>query len=171
MKQSCLYIILCLSSLLLLVSCRDEETVQQAEGKRAVTIDLGIAMSRAVIGSDIGDGSQPDNMQVWIFDQTNVNRLFYEDIPTPTFSGSDVLGELVNTLERTVMLEDEVTALNLYVVMNSKTLQQKLTATSLPDDIKAATFTRDEWTGDNQVPIYGEYVDFDVSEHKVGSIN
>lgn len=47
MKLRYLYSIMCIFSLLALPGCREEEAVQTSEGTRTVTVNLGIAMSRA----------------------------------------------------------------------------------------------------------------------------
>ena len=161
-----LYIIMCIFSLLALPGCRNEEAVQTSEGTRTVTVNLGIAMSRVTEGSSIGDGSTPKDMKVWIFDQ-NSSLVDYYEIDNPTFSGSDALGELVNTNEHVFELDNTVTALNFYAVLNSKSgTGLSLTESSSVTDIQNATFTAlNEVEGDNQVPIYGTAT-VDVRDHK-----
>lgn len=141
-------------------ACTEEEVVPVAP-TRTLTVDLGITLTRAAQGTSIGDGSQPNDLQLWIFDQndllldyaaiTDANDLF--------FSGSDALGELVNTIQRIVEVESTVTALHVHVVLNGVSSGLKLDETSTPDNIAQATFslpTGDQtWTGDNTVPIYG----------------
>jgi len=172
MKPCYLYIIMSIFSLLALPGCRDEEAVQTSEGTRTVTVNLGIAMSRVTKGSSIGDGSTPKDMKVWIFDQNN-SLVDYYEIDNPTFSGSDALGELVNTNEHVFELDNTITYLNFYVVLNSDNvtgLSYNLGRESLVDEIKAATFTGlADNLEDNQVPIYGEATSEDalpVEDHK-----
>ena len=167
MKPCYLYIIMCIFSLLALPGCRDEEAVQTSEGTRTVTVNLGIAMSRATEDKDIGDGSTPKDMKVWIFDQNN-SLVDYYEIDNPTFSGSDALGELVNTHEHVFELDNTVTTLNFYAVLNSEsgTGLEGLGESSSVIDIQNATFTGlQNVTGDNQVPIYGTAT-VNVSDHK-----
>lgn len=166
MKPCYLYIIMSIFSLLALPGCRDEEAVQTSEGTRTVTVNLGIAMSRVTEGSSIGDGSTPKDMKVWIFDQ-NSSLVDYYEIDNPTFSGSDALGELVNTHEHIFELDNTVTALNFYAVLNSESgTGLSLTESSSITDIQNATFTAlNEVEGDNQVPIYGTAT-VDVRDHK-----
>lgn len=161
-----LYIIMCIFSLLALPGCRDEEAVQTSEGTRTVTVNLGIAMSRATEDKDIGDGSTPKDMKVWIFDQNN-SLVDYYEIDNPTFSGSDALGELVNTHEHVFELDNSITELNFYAVLNSKSgTGLSLTESSSVTGIQNATFTGlQNVTGDNQVPVYGT-VTVNVSDHK-----
>lgn len=162
-----LYIIMCIFSLLALPGCRDEEAVQTSEGTRTVTVNLGIAMSRATEDKDIGDGSTPKDMKVWIFDQNN-SLVDYYEIDNPTFSGSDALGELVNTHEHVFELDNTVTTLNFYAVLNSEsgTGLEGLGESSSVTNIQNATFTGlQNVTGDNQVPIYGTAT-VNVSDHK-----
>lgn len=167
MKRQCLYIIMCIFSLLALPGCRDEEAVQTSEGTRTVTVNLGIAMSRVTKGSSVGDGSTPKDMKVWIFNQDNTELVDYYEIENPTFSGSDALGELVNTHERIIELDNSITELNFYVVLNSVSgTGINLSKSSSVNDIQNATFTGlQNVTGDNQVPVYGKTT-LDVSDHQ-----
>lgn len=167
MKPCYLYIIMSIFSLLALPGCRDEEAVQTSEGTRTVTVNLGIAMSRADEDKDIGDSSTPKDMKVWIFNQDNTELVDYYEIENPTFSGSDALGELVNTHERIFELDNSITELNFYVVLNSVSgTGINLSKSSSVNDIQNATFTGlQNVTGDNQVPVYGETT-LDVSDHQ-----
>ena len=164
MKLRYLYSIMCIFSLLALSGCREEEAVQTSEGTRTVTVNLGIAMSRA---SSVGDGSTPKDMKVWIFNQDNTQRVDYYEIENPTFSGSDILNELVNTHERVFELDNSITHLNFYVVLNTASGRGlTLSKASTPTQIESATFTAlNEVAGDNQVPVYGKAT-LDVSDHK-----
>lgn len=168
MKLRCLYIIMSLASLLFLTNCRDEEVVRSSEGKRTITVNLGIAMSRVNLDdTDLGEGT-PSDMKVWIFEHDTNNRLAYLPEDNPVFSGSDALGGLVNTKEYVVEVESSIQALDFYVVLNSGNgTDLDLDENSDPSEIKEATFTGIS-TGleDNQVPAYGSLEGFDVSEHK-----
>lgn len=140
-------------------ACTEEEVVPVAP-TRTLTVDLGITLTRATEGTSIGDGSQPNDLQLWIFDQDN-RLLDYAAITNDLFfSGSDALGELVNTIQRIVEVENTVTALHVHVVLNGLSLKLGLSEASTPADIQAATFslpTGDQtWTSDNTVPIYGD---------------
>ena len=167
MKLRYLYSIMCIFSLLALSGCREEEAVQTSEGTRTVTINLGIAMSRVTKGSSVGDGSTPKDMKVWIFNQDDTKLIDYYEIENPTFSGSDILNELVNTHEHIFELDNSITHLNFYVVLNSESgTGINLTESSSVTDIQDATFTSlQDVTGDNQVPVYGTET-LDVSDHK-----
>ena len=142
-------------------ACTEEEVVPVAP-TRTLTVDLGITLTRATEGTSIGDGSQPKDLQLWIFDQDN-HLLDYAAITDANdlfFSGSDALGELVNTIQRIVEVESTVTALHVHVVLNGLSSNLGLSEASTPADIQAATFslpTGDQtWTSDNTVPIYGD---------------
>ncbi|HIZ01102.1 MAG TPA: DUF4906 domain-containing protein [Candidatus Bacteroides merdipullorum] len=142
-------------------ACTEEEVVPVAP-TRTLTVDLGITLTRAAQGTSIGDGSQPNDLQLWIFDQDNrlLDYAAITDANDLFFSGSDALGELVNTIQRIVEVESTVTALHVHVVLNGVSSGLKLDETSTPDNIAQATFslpTGDQtWTGDNTVPIYGD---------------
>ncbi len=169
MKPHRLYIIMCILSLLSFAGCRDEEAVQSAESKRTITVNLGIAMSRVVLDdTDLGDDSQPTDMKVWIFEHGTGNRLAYITETQPVFSGSDALGELVNTKEYVVEVENEIQALDFYVVLNSENgTGLNLEEAATPSQIKEATFTGVKANlKDNQVPAYGCLENFDVSKHR-----
>ncbi|OUN80411.1 hypothetical protein B5G04_08430 [Bacteroides sp. An51A] len=160
---------MCILSLLSFAGCRDEEPVQSAEGKRTITVNLGIAMSRVALDdTDLGDDSQPTDMKVWIFEHGTGNRLAYITETQPVFSGSDALGELVNTKEYVVEVENEIQALDFYVVLNSENgTGLNLEEAATPSQIKEATFTGVKANlKDNQVPAYGCLENFDVSKHR-----
>lgn len=172
MKPHRLYIIMCILSLLSFAGCRDEEPVQSAESKRTITVNLGIAMSRVVLDdTDLGDDSQPTDMKVWIFNHKEdgsdekLDYAYLQDENELFFSGSDALGELVNTIERIIEVGDDVNELHVYIVMNNQGLTQELTDASTPNDIKTATFTNQKWTEDNKVPIYG-FGSLPITEYK-----
>lgn len=157
-----LHIALCLLLLLAAFGACTEEEVVTVAPTRTLTVDLGITLTRAAGDTLIGDGSQPKDLQLWIFDQDD-HPLDYAALTGPDdlfFSGSDALGELVNTIQRIVEVESTVTALHVHVVLNGISLNLGLSEASTPADIQAATFslpTGDQtWTSDNTVPIYGE---------------
>ena len=155
-----LHIALCLLLLLAAFGACTEEEVVTVAPTRTLTVDLGITLTRAAQGTSIGDGSQPNDLQLWIFDQDD-HPLDYAAITNDLFfSGSDALGELVNTIQRIVEVESTVTALHVHVVLNGLSLNLGLSEASTPADIQAATFslpTGDQtWTSDNTVPIYGD---------------
>lgn len=168
MKPHRLYIIMCILSLLSFAGCRDEAPVQSAESKRTITVNLGIAMSRATdIEGVIGDNTRPDNLQLWIFDGNteDATLIFHDDITDNLdFSITDLNNRLVQTIERIINVENEINTLHFYIVMNTTGIF--LDENSTPHDIETATFTQQTtWTGDNKVPLYG-YGTLDVSTHR-----
>ena len=171
MRTAWLRHIVCLLLPLTLGGCIFDDVPEGAAGgTRTITVNLGITTRATGEGSSIGDGSQPDDMQVWIFDQEG-KRLGYVEEDNPQFSGSDALGELVTTVQEIVEVDNDVTALQCFVVLNSaNAMGLTLGENSTPSDIKNATFTGmqapdGEPLADNRVPIYGEAT-LDVSTRR-----
>ena len=150
-----------LLALLLFTGCQDETDALPSEGRRTITLDLGIAMTRA--GEGKSDNTRPNNLELWVFDgnTADANRIFYENITDGlTFSIEDLEGKLIQTIQRVFDVENEINTLHFYIVMNCNLGEEKT-----PADIEAATFTHGDWAGDNEVPIYG-YSTLDVSQHR-----
>lgn len=150
-----------LLALLLFTGCQDETDALPSEGRRTITLDLGIAMTRA--GEGESDNTRPDNLELWVFDSNTADatRIFYENITDGlTFSIADLEGTLIQTIQRVFDVENEINTLHFYIVMNCNLGEEKT-----PADIEAATFTHGDWAGDNKVPIYG-YNTLDVSQHR-----
>ena len=167
MRTAWLRHIVCLLLPLTFAGCIFDDVPEGAAGgTRTITVNLGITTRATGEGSSIGDGSQPDDMQVWIFDQAG-SRLGHVVEDEPQFSGSDALGELVTTVQEIIEVEDDVTELQCFVVLNSgNAIGLTLDEDATPDDIRQATFTGLEAKlSDNRVPIYGEAT-LDVSPRK-----
>lgn len=171
MRTAWLRHIVCLLLPLTFAGCIFDDVPEGAAGgTRTITVNLGITTRATGEGSSIGDGSQPDDMQVWIFDQAD-NRLGHVRVEKPQFSGSDALGELVTTVRQIVEVDNDVTNLQCFVVLNSaNAMGLTLGENSTPSNIKNATFTGmqapdGEPLADNRVPIYGEAT-LDVSPRK-----
>lgn len=171
MRTAWLRHIVCLLLPLTFAGCIFDDVPEGAAGgTRTITVNLGITTRATGEGSSIGDGSQPDDMQLWIFDQAG-KRLGYVEEENPQFSGSDALGELVTTVQEIVEVDNDVTALQCFVVLNSRNATGlSLDGSSTPDNIKKATFTGlqapdGEPLADNRVPIYGEAA-LDVSTRR-----
>lgn len=167
MRTAWLRHIVCLLLPLTFAGCIfDDAPEGAAGGTRTITVNLGITTRATGEGSSIGDGSQPDDMQVWIFDQAG-SRLGHVVEGNPQFSGSDALGELVTTVQEIIEVEDDVTELQCFVVLNSgNATGLTLDEDATPDEIRQATFTGLEANlSDNRVPIYGEAT-LDVSPRK-----
>lgn len=160
MKHIYLYIV-CLFALLVQTGCKDEEALSTQEGKRTVTVNLGIAMSRVALEGDPETTYGPaDDMKVWIFDEEG-NPLAYAEKENPPFSIEDVQGNLVES----VTMDFEITGaktLYLRVLLNTDNvmLGNNLTlgADTEMSEIDNATFTfkSDVALGDNKVPMYGK---------------
>lgn len=167
MRTAWLRHIVCLLLPLTFAGCIfDDAPEGAAGGTRTITVNLGITTRATGEGSSIGDGSQPDDMQVWIFDQAG-SRLGHVVEDEPQFSGSDALGELVTTVQEIIEVEDDVTELQCFVVLNSENAKGlTLGGAATPDGIRKATFAGlEDDLSDNRVPIYGEAT-LDMSPRK-----
>lgn len=162
MNARCLYIIMCIASLLFLTNCRDEEVVRSSEGKRTITVNLGIAMSRVEDGSQITKGEAND-MKVWVFDQTD-RCLQYVYVFEPQFAGVDITGDPIETVTTEFDITD-VASLQFRVLLNTEGLTLKnadgtdltLDENTTIGNIDAATFQFGTMpNGDNKVPMYGK---------------
>ena len=159
MKHIYLYIV-CLFALLVQTGCKDEEALSTQEGKRTVTVNLGIAMSRVALEGDPETTYGPaDDMKVWIFDEEG-NPLAYAEKENPPFSIEDVQGNLVES----VTMDFEITGaktLQLRVLLNTDNVTldnltlDKDTKMSEIDDA-AFTFNENVTLGDNKIPMYGK---------------
>ena len=168
MNISLRHIILCLFALPLLAGCREGDTVLSDDDGRTFNVQLDIMMTRADAEEGIGDDSRPQDLQLWIFADDADQALYYENITDPTELAFSTLflNNLVQTIECVVQVEDGISLLHFYLLMNSTGIG--VDADSTPEQIQAATFTypdTDAWTGDNKVPIYG-YSTLDVSVHR-----
>lgn len=166
MKHRSLYIIMCIFSLLAFISCRDEEAVQSAEGKRTVIVNLGIAMSRVALeGTPETSYGAASNMKVWIFDEEGKPiEGGYASVDNPPFSVKDLQGKLVETVTMDFDVTD-ATELQLRVLLNSNLVdisyeENRLTLdeNTTMNELDNATFTlkEDVTLGDNTVPMYGK---------------
>ena len=162
MKLRYLYSIMCIFSLLALSGCREEEAVQTSEGTRTVTVNLGIAMSRAEEDDVIAQG-EADDMSIWIYDQDG-KSLQYKKVDNPKFTGVDIAGNPIETVTMDFDITD-VEKLQFRVLMNTDNINityndapLTLDATTSIEAIESATFS---WgtslpQSDNKVPMYGK---------------
>lgn len=154
-----LYIIMCIFSLLALPGCRDEEAVQTSEGTRTVTVNLGIAMSRATLKDETTYGPA-DDMKIWIFDEEG-NPIAYAEREEPPFSIEDLQGNLVESVTMNFEING-LTNLQLRVLLNTDNITLgnglALNKNTKMSDIDNATFTlkSDVALSDNTVPMYGK---------------
>lgn len=152
-----------LLALLLFTGCQDETDALPSESRRTITLDLGIAMTRATEDDQVVYGEAND-LKIWLFDQNN-NFLRYIEVDDPQFTGRDLQGNPVESVKREFDITD-VTQLQFRVLLNTEglTLQDAegnaLTLgenTTNIDDIDAATFQFGTPLpdADNKVPMYG----------------
>lgn len=150
-----------LLALLLFTGCQDETDALPSEGRRTITLDLGIAMTRATEDDQVVYGEAND-LKIWLFDQNN-NFLRYIEVDDPQFTGRDLQGNPVESVKREFDITD-VTQLQFRVLLNTNGLKDvngnDLTLgenTTNIDDIDAATFQFGTPLpdADNKVPMYG----------------
>lgn len=161
MKPHRLYIIMCILSLLTFAGCRDEEPVQSAEGKRTITVNLGIAMSRVAKEDQVVYGDAND-MKVWLFDQTG-RCVQYIPVKDPQFTGRDITGDPVESVSTEFDVTD-VESLQFRVLLNTDGLEDEngnplvLGGETRIDEIDDLTFQFGTTMpdGDNKVPMYGK---------------
>ena len=161
MKPHRLYIIMCILSLLTFAGCRDEEPVQSAEGKRTITVNLGIAMSRVAKEDQVVYGDAND-MKVWLFDQTG-RCVQYIPVKDPQFTGRDITGDPVESVSTEFDVTD-VESLQFRVLLNTDGLEDEngnplvLGGETTIDGIDGLTFQFGTTMpdGDNKVPMYGK---------------
>ena len=161
MKPHRLYIIMCIFSLLSFAGCRDEESVQSAESKRTITVNLGIAMSRVAKEDQVVYGDAND-MKVWLFDQTG-RCVQYIPVKDPQFTGRDITGDPVESVSTEFDVTD-VESLQFRVLLNTDGLNDAngnplvLGGETTIDEIDDLTFQFGTTMpdGDNKVPMYGK---------------
>ena len=172
MKLRYLYSIMCIFSLLALPGCREEEAMQTSEGTRTVTVNLGIAMSRAE-GHDVIAQGEADDMSIWIYDQDG-KSLQYKKVDNPKFTGVDIAGNPIETVTMDFDITD-VEKLQFRILMNTDNINiayndasLTLDATTSMEEIDGATFTLGTTAleSDNKVPMYGKEKDEVIISNK-----
>ena len=162
-----------LLALLLFTGCQDETDALPSEGRRTITLDLGIAMTRAAEDDQVVYGEAND-LKIWLFDQ-NGNFLRYIEVKQPQFTGRDLQGNPVESVEEEFDITD-VTQLQFRVLLNTEGLTLKdangsaltLGENTTINEIDAATFQFDTTLpdADNKVPMYGAGEPIDITTSK-----
>lgn len=154
-----IYLIVCIFGLLFTSGCKEDEAPQALEERRTITIDLGIAMSRAPEDETV---DKPTDIQLWVFDQTG-EKVFYKDLNETSLSVSN---GFITIAGQEIPIKANVKDLHFHVVLNSQhatftpTLNEKTSESSIQD----ATFTSLHTNlTDNQVPMYGYAVKENIS--------
>ena len=148
--------------LLLLTGCRDEADTLPTDGSRTITLDLGIALTRATEKDQPVYGEASD-LHVWLFDQGD-NFLRYIPKKDPQFTGRDLQGNPVESIEAEFDITN-VTSIQIRVLLNINGLTlQNPEGTTLTLDGNSTIAEIDDATfqfgttlpdGDNKVPMYG----------------
>lgn len=144
--------------LVVMAGCRKgvpaEEPTQQED--RIVNLSLGIT-TRA---DDVSSSDIPDVLYLWIFNENDNNScLYFTKIDNPQFSGVDIEGNPVETVD-VKFLTTNGTKLKFYVVLNDVTEEdgsqniQFNTSTTL-ESLKNLKFKLGNYTSDNKVPMSG----------------
>ena len=131
-----------------------EEPTQQED--RIVNLSLGIT-TRA---DDVSSSDIPDVLYLWIFNENdNYSCLYFTKIDDPQFSGVDIEGNPVETVD-VKFLTTNGTKLKFYVVLNDVTEEdvsqniQFNTSTTL-ESLKNLKFKLGNYASDNKVPMSG----------------
>ena len=146
-----IYLIVCIFGLLFTSGCKEDEAPQALEERRTITIDLGIAMSRA---PEDETADKPTDIQLWVFDQTG-EKVFYKALNETSLSVSN---GFITIAEQEIPIKANVKDLHFHVVLNSQhaTFTPTLDENTSESSIQGATFTSLHTNlTDNQVPMYG----------------
>ena len=111
-----------LLALLLFTGCQDETDALPSEGRRTITLDLGIAMTRATEDDQVVRGEAND-LKIWLFDQDG-RFLQYIEENNPKFTGRDLQGNPVESVKKEFDITD-VTLLQFRVLLNTDGLTLK----------------------------------------------
>lgn len=162
-----------LLALLLFTGCQDETDALPSEGRRTITLDLGIAMTRATEDDQVVRGEAND-LKIWLFDQDG-RFLQYIEENNPKFTGRDLQGNPVESVKKEFDITD-VTLLQFRVLLNTDGLTLKdadgnaltLDGNTTMDEIDAATFQFGTPLpdADNKVPMYGTGKPIDITTSK-----
>lgn len=155
MKTKFLHI---LTSLLLLViaGCSKGVSVEESQPEdRIVNLSLGIT-TRA---DDLSTSDIPDVLYLWIFNENDNNScLYFTKIDNPQFSGIDIEGNPVETVN-VKFLTTNGTKLKFYVVLNNVTDENKFLVQFdkyiTLDKLNELQFTLSTYGSDNKVPMSG----------------
>ena len=154
MKTKSLHILTCLL-LMLLTGCRNEEPVGESQPEeRMVNVSLGIT-TRA---DDVNTSDIPDVLYLWIFDGDDDSCLSFTQLDNPQFSGVDIQGNPVQTVDVQLLTTNE-TQLKFYVVLNNVTdkdgSQVQFKASTTLAQLNSLPFTLGTYGSDNKVPMSG----------------
>lgn len=162
-----------LLALLLFTGCQDETDALPSEGRRTITLDLGIAMTRAAEDDQVVYGEAND-LKIWLFDQKG-DFLRYIKVDKPQFTGRDLQGNPVESVEEEFDITG-VTQLQFRVLLNTDGLTLKdadgnaltLDGNTTMNEIDAATFQFGTTLpdADNKVPMYGAGGPIDITTSK-----
>ena len=154
-----IYLIVYIFGLLFTSGCKEDEAPQALEERRTITIDLGIAMSRA---PEDETADKPTDIQLWVFDQTG-EKVFYKALNETSLSVSN---GFITIAEQEIPIKANVKDLHFHVVLNSQnaTFTPTLDENTSESSIQGATFTSLHTNlTDNQVPMYGYAVKENIS--------
>lgn len=156
MKTKFLHI---LTSLLLLViaGCSKGVSVEESQPEdRIVNLSLGIT-TRA---DDLSTSDIPDVLYLWIFNENDNNScLYFTKIDNPQFSGVDIEGNPVETVD-VKFLTTNGTKLKFYVVLNNVTEEGgsqniQFDASTTLESLENLKFKLGNYASDNKVPMSG----------------
>lgn len=156
MKTKFLHI-LTLMLLVVIAGCSKVIPVEESQQEdRIVNLSLGIT-TRA---DDVNTSDIPDVLYLWIFNENENNScLYFTRIDDPQFSGVDIEGNPVETVD-VKFLTTNGTKLKFYVVLNDVTEEDgsqniQFDASTTLESLKNLKFKLGKYVSDNKVPMSG----------------
>lgn len=158
MKTKFLHILACLL-LILTAGCKKDDPASSPDAdRRIVNLSLGITSRADAVGSE----DKPDVLHLWIFNGNegeNNACLYYTKIDYPSFSGFDIQGNPVHTVDVTLNNLQNGTNLKFYVVLNKPYQEASkeivFDANTTLASLESQQFVLTGYAGDNKVPMSG----------------
>lgn len=147
--------------LLILTGCGDASPYAEEPSaqERTITLNLDITTRADDL---LPDGSEPDIIRLWIFDENN-NFITYVVSSQNVWTSVGTDGKDIKTTLQTEIEAENINAierLNIYLVLNQpyadSTTPEYFSDVNTLDALKGKMFVLTEYKGDNNVPMTGE---------------